>query len=334
MCTNLQLTAQDGSVIVGRSMEFAADLGWRLLISPRGSDYVGTAPDGPGHAWTATHGFVGVSALGRPVVTDGINEAGLFAGVLYLPGLAGYEDASDVDAAALVSADELTSLVLGVAATVDEAVAAVTDVVVWNRVEEALGGILPVHLAVHDRTGAMAVIEWIDGVRRVHRSAVKVCTNNPSYDWHETNLRNYVNLSVNNSGPREINGETFTPLAQGSGLLGLPGDWTSPSRFVRATALAAGVLPPADATTAMTTALHMMNTFDIPLGMVRDTAPGADESTQWVSIANLTEPTYLVRTYVDPTPRQVRLADIDLAVGNPIRTVALPADPEPEAFAV
>lgn len=334
MCTNLQLTAQDGSVVVGRSMEFAADLGWRLLISPRGSDYVGTAPDGPGHTWTATHGFVGVSALGRPVVTDGVNEAGLFAGVLYLPGLAEYEDASGIDAASLVSADEITSLVLGLAATVDEAVAVVEGIVVWNRIEELLGDILPLHLVVHDRTGAMVVIEWIGGVRRVHRSPVKVCTNNPSYDWHETNLRNYVNLSVNNSGPREIDGETFTPLAQGSGLLGLPGDWTSPSRFVRATALTAGVLPPADAATAMTTALHMMNTFDIPLGMIRDTTLDANESTQWVSVANLADPTYLVRTYVDPTPRQVRLADVDLNTGHPIRTVALPAEPTPEAFAV
>jgi hypothetical protein len=90
-------------VIVGRTMEFALDLGWKLMVVPRGASFTGTAPAGAGRSWSARYGFVGVSALDRPSVTDGINEAGLYAGLLYLPGYACYQDAAGAAAEDLVS---------------------------------------------------------------------------------------------------------------------------------------------------------------------------------------------------------------------------------------
>ena len=330
MCTNLRMRAEDGSIVVGRTMEFAADLGWELLIAPAGNAFTGTAPGGPGHRWTTDHGFVGVSALGRQIVTDGMNDAGLFAGLLYLPGLASYELADDA-ADRMISPDETAALVLGTAATVTEAIATIEGVVVWNRVEEQLAGVLPVHLVLHDRSGDFAVIEWIDGVRTVHRSPVGVCTNNPAYPWHLTNLQNYVNLSATNVAPVALDGEAIAPLGQGSGLLGLPGDWTPPSRFVRAAAISAATFPAADGPGAVVATLHMLNTFDIPLGLVRGNE--GNELTQWVSVSDLANSTYLLRTYADPTPRQVRLADAGLDTG-PLRTVGLPSDPTPPVLVV
>ena len=175
MCTTFRLRARDDAVIVGRTMEFAADLGWRLLVVPRGTAFTGTAPDGAaGRAWTAQHGFVGVGALGRLAATDGINEAGLYAGLLYLPGYADYQDAAGVAASDLVSPDEVASLVLAGAATVAEAVAIIESVTVWNRLEEVLGSTLPIHLVLHDRSGAAAVIEWVGGQRTVYDNPVGV----------------------------------------------------------------------------------------------------------------------------------------------------------------
>lgn len=322
MCTSFRLTATNGDVVVGRTMEFAADLGWRLMVVGRGSAFTGTGPAGPGHRWEAAHGFVGISALGRPSATDGVNEAGLSASLLYLPGETRYQAHEDVDPGCLVSADEVVSLVLATAATVDEAVAAVESVVVWNRVEEILGDILPVHLVLHDRRGAAAVVEWVGGSRQVHDNPVGVCTNSPTFDWHLTNLRNYVNLRPTNVMPVTLDGETFASTGQGSGLLGLPGDWTPPSRFVRAAALAAATFPPADGTEGLGAALHVVNAFDIPRGLVRD--PAGTDYTQWVTVSDLAGGAYAVRTYDDPTPRQVRLRDLTLAGGG-VRTSPLPS---------
>jgi choloylglycine hydrolase len=167
MCTTFRLRTTSNEVIVGRTMEFALDLGWRLMIVPRGTAFSGTGPQGAGRSWSARHGFVGVGALGRPSATDGINEAGLYAGLLYLPGYAAYQSADGVPAQNLVSPDEVASLVLATAGTVQEAIEVVSDVVVFNRTEELLDGVLPIHLVLYDAGGAAAVVEWVAGERRV-----------------------------------------------------------------------------------------------------------------------------------------------------------------------
>lgn len=333
MCTTFRLRARDSAVIVGRTMEFAADLGWRLLVVPRGTALTGTAPDGPGRAFAATYGFVGVGALGRLAATDGLNEAGLYAGLLYLPGYAEYQDATGVPAGDLVSPDEVAALVLAGAATVAEAVEIIESVTVWNRLEEALGGaILPIHLVLHDRAGNAVVVEWVGGVRTVHDNPVGVATNSPPFDWHLTNLRNYVNLRATNVDPLALDGLTLTAIGEGSGLLGLPGDWTPPSRFVRATAIAQATEEIDDGPTAVGAALHIANAFDIPKGVVRD--PHGGDYTAWISVSDLANGRYVLRTYGDPTPRSIALADLDLSPGAPVRQLELPSEPTIPGFAL
>jgi choloylglycine hydrolase len=148
-----------------------------------------------------------------------------------------------VPAGELVSPDVVASLVLAGAGSVREAIDVVSNVTVWNRVEDMLGSVLPIHLVLYDADGDAAVVEWVGGERHVHENPVGVCTNAPPFDWHVTNLRNYVNLSATNVSPLDLEGVAITGLGQGTGLLGLPGDWTPPSRFVRATAIAHATLP-------------------------------------------------------------------------------------------
>jgi choloylglycine hydrolase len=324
MCTTFRVRTTSGEVVIGRTMEFALDLDWSLLVIPRGSEFTGTAPDGAGHSWSARHGFVGVGALGRPSATDGINEAGLYAGLLYLPGFADYQSADGVPADELVSPDEVASLVLAGAATVREAIDVASDVTVWNRIEEVLGSVLPIHLVLYDSSGDAAVVEWVGGQRRVHENPVGVCTNAPPFDWHVTNLRNYVNLSATNVSPLDLDGVAIDGLGQGTGLLGLPGDWTPPSRFVRATAIAHATLPVDGADAGMLAALHIVNAFDIPKGVVR--SPEGGDFTAWSSVIDLATRRYALRTYDDPTPRILRLDDLDLGAGSPRHSGPLPSD--------
>lgn len=332
MCTTFRLRTSSDEVIVGRTMEFALDLGWRLLMVPRGAGFTGTAPSGAGRSWSAEHGFVGVSALGRNSATDGINEAGLYAGLLYLPGFASYQPHDGVAAQDIVSPDEVASLVLANAGTVAEAIEAVSDVVVFNRQEELLGGVLPIHLVLYDAGGAAAVIEWVDGERHVHDNPLGICTNAPPFDWHMTNLRNYVNLSATNVAPTDLEGVEIRGLGQGTGLLGLPGDWTPPSRFVRATAVAHAAYQADGTDSGLLAAMHVVNAFDIPKGVVR--SHDGDDFTAWSSVADLSTGRYVVRTYEDPTPRIVRLADLELQDGAVIRTAPLPSDPVFQALEI
>jgi choloylglycine hydrolase len=330
MCTTFRIRTTSGDVVIGRTMEFALDLGWRLLVIPRGTEMTCTAPDGPGHSFSAEHGFVGVGALGRPSATDGINDAGLYAALLYLPGYADYQPADGVPAGELVAPDQVASLVLGGAGSVREAIDVVSDVTVWNRVEDLLGSVLPIHLVLFDAGGDAAVVEWVGGERHVHENPVGICTNAPPFDWHITNLRNYVNLSATNVSPLDLDGLSIKGLGEGTGLLGLPGDWTPPSRFVRATTIAHATLPADGADAGMLAALHIVNAFDIPKGVVR--SPEGGDFTAWSSVIDLAGGRYALRAYNDPTPRILSLDELDLSAGAPTQSVPLPADPGFLAF--
>ena len=94
-------------------------------------------------------------------------------------------------------------------------------------------------------------------------------SNSPTFDWHMTNLSNYVNMTVNNVPKFDVDGKAIKGLGQGSGMLGIPGDFTPPSRFVRAVAFSKSALPVETAREAVLQAFHILNQFDIPKGAAR-----------------------------------------------------------------
>jgi len=84
-CTEFILKAQDGGFVIGRSLEFGWNPGYQAVVHPRGEQGSTDAPGGkPGLKWTSKYGFLAFEAFGSGV--DGLNEAGLSLGALYLPG--------------------------------------------------------------------------------------------------------------------------------------------------------------------------------------------------------------------------------------------------------
>ena len=109
----------------------------------------------------------GLSVPEQPWVPDGVNDQGLYAGLLYLPSFADYEDPSDVPDDRLLAPIDVAAYLLATCRTVSEAVAAVESMVVWGAPVPVIG-VPPLHLVLHDRRGASGVIEWVGGKRRVH----------------------------------------------------------------------------------------------------------------------------------------------------------------------
>ena len=106
-----------------------------------------------------------------------------------------------------------------------------------DGVKQLLEAVPTEHLTIHDAHGDDLVVEFLDGQTHFHDNKIGVLTNSPPYDWHLTNLRNYVGLSNVEAHPVNLMGLPVTPTGNGSGLLGMPGDVTPPSRFIRATML-------------------------------------------------------------------------------------------------
>ncbi|MHC5541497.1 linear amide C-N hydrolase [Singulisphaera rosea] len=126
------------------------------------------------------------------------------------------------------------------------------------------------------------------------------------------NLRNYLNLSATNVPEVDLGGLKLDQLGQGSGLLGLPGDFTPPSRFVRAAVLSQSAKPVATAKDGINLASHILDSFDIFPGIVREKGAAGDalDLTQWTSFADLKNKCYYVRTYENQRIRKVDLAKL------------------------
>src|SRR5271170_6485685 len=121
MCTSFRVSAGDGTVVVGRTMEFPNAMGTNITLLPVGFRGVGTGDGADGLTWTATHGVVGMDAFGQPgALTDGMNQNGLYAGLLYMPGFCQYTPSAGHDPASLLSIVDAVAYVLGVSADVDE----------------------------------------------------------------------------------------------------------------------------------------------------------------------------------------------------------------------
>lgn len=325
MCTNVRLVTADGRAVVARTMEFPDLLEAKITVVPRGRVTTGAAPDGDGRTWKSRHGFVGIDAFGRPDwLTDGMNEHGLYAGLLYMPGFCDYTPADGRAAGDLMAVVDVVGFLLGTCASVAEAGDALRSVAVWPLMVPAMGFAPPAHVVLHDESGASAVAEWIDGELVVFDNPIGVATNAPHLDWHLTNLRNYVALRPANPQPFRVRGVEIEPLGQGVGMTGLPGDSSGPSRFVRAAAYVATLEPIADARAGEMAALHVMNNFDLPGGFARDGDGGhSPDATLWTTIANLSEHRYIVRGIDDPNPVVVDLTSTALDAGEP-RQVPIP----------
>ena len=120
--------------------------------------------------------------------------------------------------------------------------------------------------------------------------------NSPDFQWHLTNLRNYMNLSPTQKQSQTWGSLELTPLGQGGGSFGLPGDYTPPSRFVRTAFLKTHTPIPAGRDEAALTCFHIMESVSIPKGPVI-TDRNTPDYTQYTAFINLSSREYFFKTY-------------------------------------
>lgn len=304
-------------------------MGAMVTAIPRGVTYTSTGPAGPGMSWTTKYGVVGMDAIGNPqYLTDGMNEAGLYAGVLYMPGYADYEDPTGVDSSLVISNMDICNLALTTCATVQEAFDVLGKLTIWGQPQEVLNGVPPIHLVLHDKTGASGIVEFRDGKQTHTPNPVGVATNAPYLDWHYNNLKVHLpSLQALNPAPVDVNGQSFSPVSQGQGFMGIPGDGSSTSRYLRATGYVWTMVPQQDAASQEMAAFHALNNFDIPDGVMAGTGSTGlpqNDRTTWSSISSLTAGRYIIRVESNPTPFAIDLNQTDFSSGQ-ARQTAVPA---------
>ena len=329
-CTGITLTSKDGHTVVARTIEWGgSDLNSQYVVVPRGYRQQSFLPGGgtDGLEFTARYGYIGLSVEQEQFVAEGLNEAGLSAGLFYFPAYGQYETYNPAEKASTIADLQLAAYVLGECATVDEVKKAVQEVHVVQIDPRAS----TVHWRFTDTTGRQVVLEITDGGQlHFYENTLGVLTNSPDLPWHLTNLNNYVNLFPGSAPAQQLGSVELKQFGAGSGFLGLPGAITPPSRFVRAAFYQATAPQQETARKAALQGFQILNNFDIPVGI--EFAGGkvpADipSATQWTSATDMKGRVIYFRTMYDSRIRAIDLNGIDFATA---RYRAVPLDAKKE----
>ncbi len=312
-CTGLFLENSNNGYVYARTLEFGQDLQSQILFVPRAYSFTSPTPSGKqgGLTWNAKYATVGANAFGFPYFVDGVNEKGLAGGLFYFPGFAEYQDVTPENYNKSLPMWELLTWILTNFSSIQEIKTELPKIYVSKAAVPGKASIPPAHLIVHDSSGKSLVIEYVKGKLSLHDNPLGVITNSPNFDWHLTNLRNYINLSPINATDKEIAGITFSQLGQGSGMLGLPGDFTPPSRFVRIASFAQTAPKVKTELEGIYQAFHTLNNFDIPKGVVAD-KNGVLEYTQWTSAIDMKNKIFYIKTYENFQLQKIDLTKLDL----------------------
>lgn len=323
MCTGIQLKCADGYV-AGRTCEFGLIMSFDAVFYPVGTPYTAVIAGSSGKQWTATHAVVGVATFGATAIMDGINDAGLMAAAFYFPGVAQYADTAQTDASRAVNPSEVPHFILETCATIDEALTAIEDITVVDVPVEGWGPTAPpLHYLLVDPQGRSVAVEpTAPGSFQVTENPTAAFTNSPDLPFHLFTLTQYMNISPQTLQHSDVFGTTVTATGMGSGGLGLPGDYSPPSRFVRAAFFGANHPTPATTFDGVQELFHLLNAFDIPLGAA--TSDGNADFTQVTVVRDARQLTYAWRTYANQRLRQVSLSQLMQTATAPLRMAITP----------
>lgn len=310
-CSEFMLKGHEKVRVSGRTMDWFEEMNSSFVIVSRGtkvfSYYDGEEkeklPFKQGMHWKTRYGFVGINSWNLPIYLDGINEMGLSAGLLSLYGCE-YPKPNNCPEKN-ISIGYLLQYVLGNCKDVNEVKEFLeSGVTVCDLSVLHVSGDRNLHLVVHDAEGKSLVLEAEAGeIKLYHDREASVLTNSPFLHWHLMNMRNYCHLTykdASSDGP-------WSPFGHGSGMLGLPGDSTPPSRFVRLTMFREFSPISKDVHEEIQQAFHIINRVALVNG--EDNI----EYTLWEVVRDHINRIYYFRTNQNQSIRAIDLNKIDFS---------------------
>ncbi|KKW65970.1 linear amide C-N hydrolase [Mycolicibacterium elephantis] len=299
MCTRVVYLGTGERIVTGRSMDWKFEIGTNLWALPRGVSRTGQA--GPDSAtWTAKYGSVVASGYDI-CTTDGVNEAGLAANLLWL---AESEYPSNTGDRPAVALSLWAQYVLDNFATVAEAVAALTATPLRVVTAEVPGQhrLATLHLAMSDATGDSAIVEYIDGEQVIHHGRqYQVMTNSPIFS-KQLAITEY--------------------WQQIGGTVMLPGTNRAADRFVRAAFYIDAVPKTADPLEAVAVVMSVVRNVSVPYGITTADEPNIS-STRWRTAVDHTSLRYFFESALSPNTFWVELANLDFSEGAPTKRLNL-----------
>lgn len=229
MCTGVRFTDDAGNLYFGRNLDWSFSYGEKTVITPRGYERpYAFLPHKTGHALIGS----AIVVDNTPLYFDGGNEAGLAIGGLIFTGFGKFEP-GPVEGKTNLAAYEFPLWVLSEFETVDQVEEAMANVAIIDKPINDQYPVSYLHWLIGDSKRSIVVEYMADGLHLYHDD-VDVLTNQPTFAFHRENLNNYLGVTPTMPAPVKWRDAELAPYGSGAGMRGLPGDFFSPSRFVRA----------------------------------------------------------------------------------------------------
>lgn len=307
-CTGISLTAVDGSYVQSRTIEWAKGaLQSEYVIIPRGEELRSYTPTGlNGLRFKARYGVVGLAVVEKEFIAEGINEAGLSAGLFFFPRYGSYQTYNASFNDTTLADLQVVQWLLSQFSSIDEVRHAIEGIHIVGLEKTAV-----IHWRIGEPSGKQVVMEIVGGKVNFYDNTVGVITNAPGFQWHMANLNNYVNLRPGSANNYKLGEVTLEPIGGSSAMLGLPGDFTPPSRFIRAAFFRNTAPQRADAMQTVLQSFHILNNFDVPIAIENPDEKNLPSATQWTSSIDLTHRKVYYKTAYNNNIRCIDLAKID-----------------------
>lgn len=307
MCTGIRFNDANGNMYFGRNLDWSTSYGQRIVITPKGYKYSSAFLG----EITPKYALIGMGIVeeNTPLYFDCGNEVGLAIAGLNFPGYAQYEKDA-LEGKTNISAYEFPLWIAMNFSTVDEVEAALANVAIVSKPINEKYPVSLLHWIIGDKTRSI-VVEYTSAGMQIFHNDVDVLTNQPGYAWHKENLRNYMNLT--SPQPEKVTWGKAEMTAFGSGSLmrGLPGDYYSPSRFVRVAYLNTHYPAKTSEEENISRLFHTLAGVAMIDGAAA-MASGDFEKTVYTGGYSAATKTYYWNTYEDSSIKKSTLSDYDI----------------------
>ena len=299
MCTAINITG--ARHLFGRTLDVEHSLGERVVITPRGFRF-----DFRREGVCASHlAMVGMALVqdGVPLYFDAVNEAGLCAAALKFPSAVYHAPEAG---ARNIASFELIPWLLCRCEDLASALDVLDGAIITRDAFSTALPPSPLHFIIADKTGA-AVIESVADGLKIYADPLGVLTNDPPFPYHMTRVCDFMNLDSAHPENTLAPSVGLTPYSGGLGAFGLPGDFSSSSRFVRAV-FAKNHTEGADEISRF---FHVADSVSVPRGCEKNSV-GEALYTVYTSLADTASATYYFTTYENRRLRSLSLFDAEL----------------------
>lgn len=243
-----------------------------------------------------------------PLYYDATNENGLSMAGLNFPGNAVYQP--EVEGKDNITPFEFITWVLGQCSTLEEVRQLLANIHLVDINYSKQLPLSPLHWMISDRNGSI-VVECMKEGLRIYENPVEVLTNNPPFEYQLMNLNNYMSLSKDRPQSCFSDNLEFDTYSRGMGAMGLPGDFSSVSRFVKAAFVRNNSISGDSEQESVSQFFHILGSVEQPRGSVR-MGENSYEITIYSSCCNKDKGTYYYRTYESWEIQSVCMWDADV----------------------